>query len=54
MKSRYKIIDEEQLNFITSTVQKWIPVFTSEKYFEILMESFRYSQREKDLKFILM
>jgi len=50
MKSRYKIIDEEQLYFITSTVQKWIPVFTSEKYFEILMESFRYTQREKDLK----
>ena len=50
MKSRYKIIDDEQLYFITFTVQKWIPVFTSEKYFEILMEKFRYSQREKDLK----
>ncbi len=50
MKSRYRIIDEEQLYFITSTVQKWIPVFTSEKYFEILIDSFKYSQREKNLK----
>ena len=50
MKSRYKIIDEENLYFITSTILKWIPVFTSEKYFNILLESFRYSQKEKDLK----
>jgi REP-associated tyrosine transposase len=50
MRSRYKIIDEENLYFITSTVQKWIPVFTCEKYFNILIESFRYSQREKNLK----
>ena len=50
MKSRYKIIDEKQLYFVTSTVQKRIPVFTSEKCFEILTGSFRYSQREKNLK----
>ncbi len=50
MKSRYRIIDEKQLYFVTSTVQKWIPVFTSEKYFEILVGSLKYSQREKNLK----
>ena len=50
MKSRYMIIDEKQLYFVTSTVQKWIPVFTSEKYFENLTGSFKYSQREKNLK----
>ena len=42
MKSRYRIIDEKQLCFVTSTVQKWIPVFTSEKYFDILTGSFKY------------
>jgi REP element-mobilizing transposase RayT len=50
MKSRYKIIDAEQLCFVTSTIQKWIPVFTNEKYFEILIDSFRYCRKVKGLK----
>ena len=50
MKSRYRIIDEKQLYSVTSTVQKWIPVFASERYFHILTGSFKYSQREKNLK----
>ena len=36
MRSRYKII-QEGIYFITSTIIEWLPVFTSEKYFQIIL-----------------
>lgn len=39
MRTRYRVIEEEGLYFITSTTVEWLPVFTSKPYFEILMES---------------
>jgi len=35
MRSRYKILNNEGLFFITSTTVEWIPVFTSEKFSNI-------------------
>jgi putative transposase len=50
MRSRYKIIDEGQVYFITSTIIQWIPLFISEKYFEIIIESLKFCRKEKGLK----
>jgi len=50
MRSRYKILNNEGLFFITSTIIEWIPLFTTEKYFQILTESITFCQKNKDLK----
>ncbi len=50
MRSRYKIINEGQLYFITSTIIQWIPVFISEKYFDIIIDSLKFCRKEKGLK----
>ncbi len=54
MRSRYKIIEEKCIYFITSIPIfigiEWIPVFTSEPYFKIIIESLRFCQKNKALK----
>ncbi|MBP9096728.1 MAG: transposase [Ignavibacteria bacterium] len=50
MRSRYKILNEEGIHFITSTIVDWIEIFTNEDYFKILIESINYSISEKNLK----
>jgi putative transposase len=50
MRSRYKVILEGGIYFITSTVVRWIPVFTAEPYFQIIVDSFKYCQQEKALE----
>lgn len=50
MRSRYKVIEEKCIYFITSTIAEWIPVFTSEPYFKIIIESLRFCQKNKALK----
>ena len=50
MRSRYKITEEDGLYFISSTIVEWIPVFTSVNYFEILIDSMKHCQKNKNLK----
>jgi len=50
MRSRYKIYNKEGLFFITSTIVEWIPVFISERYFEVLTGSISFCQKNKGLK----
>ena len=50
MRSRYTTTDDNSLYFITSTIVEWIPVFTSVKYFEILIDSMKHCQKNKNLK----
>ncbi|MCD4820009.1 MAG: transposase [Candidatus Cloacimonetes bacterium] len=50
MKNRYKIVDEDGFYFISSTIVEWIPIFTSEKYFRILIKSMKFCQIKKELK----
>lgn len=52
MRSRYKIYSESGVYFITSTVIDWVPIFINEGIMRIILDSFKYCQREKDL-FIL-
>jgi len=49
MRSSYKIFHNECVYFITSTTVEWIPVFTSQKYFDILIASMKYCREEKSL-----
>jgi putative transposase len=50
MRSRYKILDDTGLYFITSTIVEWIPIFTNEKYFSIITNSLKFCKKEKGLK----
>ena len=50
MRSRYKIIDEEGLYFITSTIVEWIPVFTRANYFQIITDSLSFCRQNKGLQ----
>lgn len=42
MRSTYKILNPEGTYFITSTIVNWVNVFTSEKYFNILVETINF------------
>ena len=50
MRTRYKIVEDGQIYFITSTIIEWLPVFTRRPYFEILTDSLNYSRCHKGLK----
>jgi REP element-mobilizing transposase RayT len=52
MRSRYKFLDERAPYFVTITVVEWIPLFTTEIYCEILMESLRFCQQQKKFEVI--
>jgi putative transposase len=50
MRTRYKIIENESVYFITSTIIEWIPVFTKREYFDIIAQSLSYCRQNKGLK----
>ena len=50
MRSRYKISEENGFYFATSTITEWLPVFTSERYFEIIVSSLQFCIENKGLK----
>ncbi len=50
MRSRYKITQQDGIYFITSTIVEWLPVFTGQPYFDILIQSFSFCQQHKGLK----
>ena len=50
MRSRYQIINNSGVYFITSTVIEWIPVFTKREYFDIIVRSLSYCRQNKGLK----
>lgn len=50
MRTRYKITENGQIYFTTSTIVNWSPVIKTKKYFDILIEIFRFSQINKKLK----
>lgn len=47
--SRYKILDQHGLNFLTLTVVDWVDVFIRKRYKDIIIESLQYCQKEKGL-----
>jgi len=57
MRTRYKITEKECIYFVTSTIVEWMPVFTSQKYCDIIIESIKFCKTHKDLKlyaFVIM
>lgn len=47
--SRYKILDQHGLNFLTLTVVDWVDVFIRKRYKDIIIDSLQYCQKEKNL-----
>ncbi len=45
-RSRYKITDARVPHFLTATVNNWLPLFTRPETVQILLDSWRYLQRE--------
>ena len=46
---RYKILDQNGLNFVTFTIVDWIDLFTRSAYCDIVLDSLRFCQKEKQL-----
>jgi putative transposase len=49
MRSRYKIGCSESTFFVTSTIVDWIPIFTSEKYYSIIINNIKFYQSNYNL-----
>jgi REP element-mobilizing transposase RayT len=50
MSSNYKFKDNTKLYFVTFTLTNWIDLFIRNEYKDILLESIKYCQKEKDLE----
>lgn len=50
MSKKYKFIDKEGVYFITATVVGWVDVFTRNMYRDILIDSFRFCQKNQGLQ----
>ena len=46
---RYKILDQNGLNFLTCTVVDWIDLFTRKELADIILDSLQFCQKEKGL-----
>ena len=46
----YKIRDQAATHFLTFTIMGWIDIFSRQRYREIILESFRFCQKNKGLR----
>ena len=46
----YKIRNQAEVHFITFAVVEWVDVFTRKEYRDILVDSIKYCQAERELK----
>ena len=49
MSNKYKIRNQEGIYFITVTVIEWIDVFIRRHYCDVIIESLKYCQKNKDV-----
>ena len=49
-RSRYKIYEPTHSHFLTCTVLHWIPLFTNKESVNILIESFKFLQKNDNFK----
>ncbi|HQX51394.1 MAG TPA: hypothetical protein PLY87_03225 [Planctomycetaceae bacterium] len=49
-RTRYRIYETAFPYFITSTINSWLPVFTRQEATDIILDSWRFLQRERELK----
>jgi REP element-mobilizing transposase RayT len=45
----YTISNQQGLHFLTFTVVGWVDVFTRKSYRDVILDSFRYCQKERGL-----
>ena len=50
MSRKYKFLDNSQLYFVSFAVIHWIDLFVRDEYQQIVLDSIRYCQKEKDLE----
>lgn len=50
MSTKYKFTDHQATYFVTSTVVGWIDIFTRDVYRNILLDSFRFCQKNQGLE----
>ncbi|MCI0361697.1 MAG: hypothetical protein L0211_24700 [Planctomycetaceae bacterium] len=48
-RSRYRIFETDYPYFMTWTIVGWLPVFTRNEAVDIIYDSWRYLQREREL-----
>ena len=48
-RSRYRIFDKTRPHFMTSTIVGWLPVFSQPKFVDMIYDSWRFLQRERDV-----
>lgn len=46
----YKIKDQGATHFLTFSIMGWIDIFSKQRYRDIILESFRYCQKNKSLQ----
>ena len=49
-RSRYRIFEEEYPYFLTCTVVAWLPVFAYQQFASIIIDSWRFLQRERGVE----
>ncbi|MBI3862237.1 MAG: transposase [Planctomycetia bacterium] len=49
-RTRYQIFEKTYPYFMTSTVVAWLPVFVRPEFVEILFDSWRFLQQERDIR----
>jgi putative transposase len=49
-RSRYRIFEHEYPYFMTWTIVGWLPVFTRQETVEIILDSWRFLQRERSFR----
>lgn len=50
MRSRYKIAELEAPHFLSCTIVGWLPVFTRQKYLDIITASLNFCRQQKGLR----
>ena len=50
MSRKYKFSDNDKLYFISFSVLNWIDLFIREEYKKVIIDSWKYCQKEKDLE----
>ncbi len=56
-RSRYRFGDDRNPYFMTNTVVAWLPVFSHPDFANVVLDSWRFLQRERDIKvlaFVIM
>ena len=49
-RSRYRIFESEYPYFMTNTVVAWLPVFAHPPFVEVVLDSWRFLQRERGVQ----